>query len=81
LIVAAIPVWLTAQQKRPPNIILILIDDFGWTDLSCYGSTFYQSPNIDQLAVRGARWVEQLGLRENTIIVFTRQKCLNQEYL
>ncbi len=56
LIITAIPLWLTAQPKRPPNIILILIDDFGWTDLSCYGSTFYQSPNIDRLAARGVRF-------------------------
>ena len=34
-----------AQQQS--NIILILVDDFGWTDLHCYGSKFYESPNID----------------------------------
>jgi arylsulfatase A len=55
-IVTVLPLWPVAQSKRSPNIILILIDDFGWTDLSCYGSTFYQSPNIDRLAAQGVRF-------------------------
>src|SRR5262245_15821661 len=38
---------------QKPNIILILIDDLGWRDLSCYGSTFYETPNLDQLAASG----------------------------
>lgn len=40
---------------RPPrpNIVLILIDDLGWRDLSSYGSSFYETPNIDQLAAAG----------------------------
>ena len=36
-----------------PNIILILIDDMGWRDLGCYGSTFYETPNLDRLAADG----------------------------
>lgn len=36
-----------------PNIIFILIDDLGWRDLGCYGSTFYETPNIDRLAAEG----------------------------
>ncbi|WP_105614892.1 sulfatase [Vallitalea okinawensis] len=36
-----------------PNILFILIDDMGWRDLGCYGSEFYESPNIDQLAKDG----------------------------
>src|SRR5438105_2481273 len=40
---------------RPPNVILVLIDDMGWTDLGCYGSTFYETPNIDRLAASGMR--------------------------
>src|SRR5215831_4326382 len=41
--------------ERPPNVILMLIDDMGWTDLSCYGSRFYETPNIDRLASSGMR--------------------------
>lgn len=36
-----------------PNIILINVDDLGWTDLGCMGSTFYETPNIDKLASNG----------------------------
>ncbi|HLP71580.1 MAG TPA: sulfatase [Bacteroidales bacterium] len=37
-------------QKVKPNVIFILLDDFGYSDLGCYGSKFYESPNIDKLA-------------------------------
>ena len=37
----------------PPNVVFILADDLGWRDLSCYGSTFYETPNVDRLAARG----------------------------
>lgn len=36
-------------MAKKPNIVFILIDDMGWRDLSCYGSTFYETPNIDSL--------------------------------
>jgi arylsulfatase A-like enzyme len=40
---------------RPPNIVFILADDLGWTDLACYGSKYYETPNIDRLAAQGMR--------------------------
>jgi arylsulfatase A-like enzyme len=42
---------LQAQEK--PNIVFILIDDLGWTDLGFMGSEYYESPNIDELAKGG----------------------------
>ena len=36
-----------------PNVIMILIDDLGWMDLSCQGSSFYETPHIDQLRREG----------------------------
>ena len=49
-----------AQAAEPPamNIVLFLIDDLGWMDLGCQGSTFYQTPNIDRLAREGARFTD-----------------------
>jgi arylsulfatase A-like enzyme len=41
------------SQRRPPNILIILADDLGIGDLSCYGARDVQTPNIDALAARG----------------------------
>jgi arylsulfatase A-like enzyme len=41
-----------------PNILFILVDDLGWKDLGCFGSSFYETPNIDRLAGMGARFTQ-----------------------
>jgi arylsulfatase A-like enzyme len=41
-----------------PNVVFILADDLGWADLGCYGSKFYQTPNLDRLAREGARFTD-----------------------
>ena len=43
-------------SKTPPNFVFILIDDLGWADAGCFGSTFYETPNIDRLASEGMRF-------------------------
>jgi len=43
----------TNKPNKQPNIILIFIDDMGWGDLSCFGNTDAQTPNIDKLASEG----------------------------
>ena len=45
-----------ADAKRPPNIILILADDLGAKELSCYGNKLHQTPNLDRLASEGLRF-------------------------
>jgi arylsulfatase A-like enzyme len=45
-----------AATSRPPNIIFILADDLGWTDLGCQGSKYYETPAIDALAAQGMRF-------------------------
>ncbi len=40
-------------MKKKPNFVFILIDDMGWSDPGCYGSTFYETPNIDALLKDG----------------------------
>ncbi len=42
-----------AQKTRRPNIVLILIDDYGWRDTGFNGSRFYETPHIDRLAREG----------------------------
>ena len=44
--------------KTKPNIVFILIDDLGWSDLGCYGNKFNESPNIDKLASQGMRFTD-----------------------
>jgi arylsulfatase A-like enzyme len=43
------------QIKKPaqPNFLVILVDDLGYSDLGCLGSTYYETPNIDGLAAKG----------------------------
>lgn len=44
-----------SAAARQPNIVYILADDLGWTDLACQGSKYYETPNIDRLASQGVR--------------------------
>ena len=46
-----------AQQSAKPNIVFIYADDLGFGDLSCYGATRVQTPNVDALARDGIRFV------------------------
>ena len=46
-----------ARASRP-NILYIMIDDLGWMDLACQGSTEYHTPNIDRLARQGMRFTD-----------------------
>ncbi|SHE65377.1 Arylsulfatase A [Mariniphaga anaerophila] len=45
--------WLNAKDKKHPNVIFILVDDLGWKDISSFGSDFYQTPHVDDLASDG----------------------------
>lgn len=45
-----------SAAPRPPNIVLFVVDDLGWRDLSCYGSSFYDTPNVDRLAASGMKF-------------------------
>lgn len=48
------PQQLPRADAIRPNILFILADDLGYSDLSCMGSTFYETPNLDRLAAMGA---------------------------
>jgi len=45
------------SSQRPPNLLIILADDLGFSDLGCYGSEI-QTPNLDRLAERGLRFTQ-----------------------
>jgi arylsulfatase A-like enzyme len=47
---------LPAAETAKPNVVFILADDLGVNDLALYGSKFYETPNIDALALRGMKF-------------------------
>ncbi|MCC7495472.1 MAG: sulfatase-like hydrolase/transferase [Fimbriimonadaceae bacterium] len=53
---AMLPRRAAAQGRRPPNVVFILADDWGWGDLSCYGNPTLRTPNLDRLAAFGTRF-------------------------
>jgi arylsulfatase A-like enzyme len=44
--------------EQKPNVLFILADDFGYTDLSCMGSQYYETPNIDRIAKSGMMFTD-----------------------
>ncbi len=59
LSVMALLAWsLSALAADRPNVVLIFADDLGYGDLSCYGATKLQTPNIDLLAAEGRRFTD-----------------------
>ncbi len=65
LILVTLPVGLSIYPETceaithnvsVPNIVLILADDLGWSDLGCYGNRFIETPALDALAAAGARF-------------------------
>jgi arylsulfatase A-like enzyme len=61
-----------------PNVILIVADDLGWTDLGCYGSDLYPSPNLDGLARDGTRFTTNYSAC--TVCSPTRAALLTGKY-
>lgn len=56
--IAVSPSANTAPYSRSPNIVLILSDDVGFGDVSCYGAKDFKTPNIDRLAQNGLRFTD-----------------------
>ena len=61
-ILAALILWLVpatpAAPMPRPNVVIILADDLGYGDISCYGSRRVRTPNIDRLALEGLRFTD-----------------------
>jgi len=57
VVLAGINVSAYAQQGEQPNIVLIMVDDMGYSDLGCYGGEIL-TPNIDRLAENGVRYTQ-----------------------
>lgn len=46
----------SSARKRRLNFVFFLVDDLGWTDLGCFGSSFYETPNVDKLCAGGMKF-------------------------
>src|SRR5688572_26332778 len=56
-LLAAAPLFSVAAETPRPNIIVILSDDMGFSDLGCYGGEI-EMPNLDALAADGLRFTQ-----------------------
>ena len=69
---------LKADDVIKPNVIIILADDLGYGDLSCYGATVIQTPNIDSLASQGIRFTQ--GFATNSTCTPSRYSLITGKY-
>lgn len=76
VLLAHIPFTSGAAEK--PNVIFILVDDMGWTDLACFGSDLYETPNIDRLAQDGMKFTQAYSAC--TVCSPTRAAILTGKY-
>lgn len=67
-----------AEEAKKPNIVLFLADDLGWTGLRSFGSDFYETPNLDQLAQEGMRFTDAYAAC--TVCSPTRASILTGKY-
>ena len=84
LIVLSVVVLLTAcnqiseKTNEKPNVVFILVDDLGWKDVGCYGSDYYQTPNVDKLAQAGVRFLN--GYAACTVCSPSRASIMTGKY-
>jgi arylsulfatase A len=78
LLLAGCVMLSCAAPKQPPNFIFMLIDDMGWTDVGTFGSTFYETPNVDRLADEGMRFTNAYAAC--TVCSPTRAAVLTGKY-
>jgi len=75
---AGSPAGSPAAPPARPNVIVVLVDDMGWRDLSCQGSPFFETPHVDRLAARGMRFTH--GYSACTVCSPTRAAILTGQY-
>jgi len=51
-------IGICADKRSVPNIVFILADDLGWSDLACYGSTVHETPQLDRFARQSVRFTD-----------------------
>jgi arylsulfatase A-like enzyme len=69
--------WEVRADERS-NVVFLLVDDSGWTDIGCFGSDLYQTPNIDRLASAGMKFTD--GYAACTVCSPTRAAAMTGMY-
>jgi arylsulfatase A-like enzyme len=75
LVLTTTPAW--AQKDQRPNIVLVLVDDLGFSDVGPFGASEIETPNLDRLAAEGLRLKE---FYNNSICAPTRASLLTGQY-
>ena len=78
VLVTALVVSAEGQESQRPNVVLILADDLGWTDLACYGSDLHETPHLDRLAASGVKFTQAYSAC--TVCSPTRASILTGKY-
>lgn len=77
----SVPMILGAQNVQPqskPNVIFVMIDDYGWADMGYNGSKFYETPNLDRLASESMQFTD--GYAAASISSPTRVSLMTGKY-
>lgn len=77
LVLGLLATRASAAAADAPNVLLIVLDDQGYGDASCYGSTDLQTPALDAIAERGVRFTQ---FRVNPLCAPTRASVLTGLY-
>ena len=72
------PALRASDPPKRPNVIVILADDLGWTDLACYGSDLHETPHLDRLAKDGMKFTQNYSAC--TVCSPTRAALLTGKY-
>ena len=56
MVLCCVLAFLSVNAAKRPNVVFFLVDDMGWRDVGCFGSSFYDTPNIDRLAKQGVKF-------------------------
>ncbi|HPA47829.1 MAG TPA: sulfatase [bacterium] len=66
------------SPKNLPNVVFILVDDMGWSDLACYGADLHETPNIDRFASQCTRFTDAYAA--SPVCTPTRASILTGKY-
>jgi arylsulfatase A-like enzyme len=72
------PAFAAHAARRPPNVVLYLVDDLGYMDSTVYGSQYYETPNMERLAARGIVFTDAYAA--NPLCSPTRASILTGKY-